>query len=270
MVAMPDDMYDGVVARLAKTLEDSPSATSGASLERYLSGDWTARCPIASFDARFYLSHLPVQLARAISPLKHYLLLGFAAGLPPHPCFDLDFWYAPKGPDVPHAASQPIAVPALLELLEARRPPYSSPNVLFDAQLYVRMLPSGALGQLAPFEHFLQAWPDYRVPFSRYFDAEFYLLRNPHVAKAGLNPLAHYCSQPIEARSDPNPMIHGKYYAGRHVEVRGDPLVHYLRFGMKAGCMPNPYAEKELRAGCTGYSPHFDELLLSDYVAIPV
>jgi hypothetical protein len=219
-----------------------------------------ALCPIAAFDARFYLSHLPPEFTRGINPLAHYLELGHTAMLAPHPVFDLAFLQPPEPP----------AIPALLEILEATAPPYKTPNILFEPAVYAGNLPNGALAGLAPFEHFLRHWRDYRVPFSRYFDIEFYALKNPHVAKGGLNPLLHYFSLAVDQRADPNPMIHAKFYAKSNPKVTGDPFVHYIRFGITAGFMPNPYAEQELRTKLTDQTREFHVQLLNTYVGADV
>jgi hypothetical protein len=248
----------------AKLLPDAGalSAFLAAPAERFAS-------PLESFDPVFYRSQLPPGFAPAANPLLHYLEAGHQAMLSPHPCFDLDLLCGSGGAR-PAPRIGPAVPPPLLTIMEARASPYATPNVLFEPEIYVRFLPRDALGGLPPFEHFLRFWQDHRVPFSRYFDVAFYARTHRHILRSGINPLLHYMTQPVEARSDPNPMIHAKYYAASQNHVWGDPLIHYIRFGIAGGCLPNPYAEQELRRQATDHSRGFFAQLLDDYVSIPI
>lgn len=202
------------------------------------------RSPTPLFDPVHYLSHLPPAIRRETSPLRHYLETGASLGIAPAAIVDLGVLDAAAEPDAEEA---PAETPALIRLLENAAPPFLCPNILFDAEVYLAHLPAGALDGLSPFEHFLLYWTEHRVPFSRVFDHEFYFLMNRHIDAARINPLRHYFSLPVDQRTDANPMIHNKYYALTHPGVRGDPLVHYVRFGLGQGAAPNPYAFRELR-----------------------
>jgi hypothetical protein len=217
-----------------------------------------------------YLAHLPPALRRTTRPLHHYLRTGAWLPLSTHPCIDPAFIAArhdaEDAPAKPGAAPG-IKVPALLRLLEATEAPHVDPCPLFDSAFYAQHLPAAALDRITPFEHFLLHWCDNPVPFSRFFDFEFYFFLNQHVARARLNPLVHYFEQPVEQRTDANPMIHGRYYAASVGGVRGDPLAHYVRFGLAQGIAPNPYAFGELRVDGADLPPEVMRELLTSYVA---
>lgn len=111
------------------------------------------------------------------------------------------------------------------------------------------------------------------------FDADYYLQTNTDVAKAGIDPVIHYCRYGDAEGRRPNPLFDPRFYRSRakcssginsllhycwvgryqkmspsawfdaqyyiqnnrDVERRGfDPLVHYLRWGGVEGRSPNP------------------------------
>ncbi len=217
-----------------------------------------------------YLAHLPPALRRTTRPLHHYLRTGAWLPMSTHPCIDPAFIAACHDVDdapVRPGAAPGIKVPALLRLLEATAAAHVDPCPLFDSAFYAQHLPAAALERMTPFEHFLLHWCDNPVPFSRFFDFEFYFFLNQHVARSRLNPLVHYFEQPVEQRTDANPMIHGRYYATTIGGVRGDPLAHYVRFGLAQGVAPNPYAFSELRVDGTDLPPEVMRDMLTSYVA---
>ena len=66
------------------------------------------------------------------------------------------------------------------------------------------------------------------------FDTAWYLRENPDVAKAGLNPLAHYASSGATEGRDPHPEFSSRWYLDQHPHIAQagiNPLVHYLREG---------------------------------------
>lgn len=199
--------------------------------------------PTPLFDVEHYLGQLPRALAGTVNPVAHYLEFGAAAGLLPHPIFDL-IWLREQV-----AGRADLArVPPLLAVLEAVRPPYVSPHPLFDPACYMAATgrPAEGVGW-APAALFLAHWRTERAAFSPYFDVAFYYRQNPHLAGGALDPLTHYLSQPLGRREDVNPMFHAGYYALAHKDVgEEDPFAHYLRVGLAEGRLPNPYALAEL------------------------
>lgn len=218
------------------------------------------RSPTPLFDPIYYLAHLPPSMRRETSPLRHYFEVGAAAQIAPAAVVDLDVMNV--SPSMSSLGDGEI--PALLRILQNVEPPFLQVNALFDAEVYLSHLPTGASEGMSPFEHFLLCWTEFRVPFSRVFDIDFYTLINPHINNGRINPLCHYFSLPVDQRTDANPMIHSKYYAHTHRAVTGDPLVHFVRYGLDQGAAPNPYAFRELRLEPTHLPPeHVRERLLN-------
>jgi hypothetical protein len=73
------------------------------------------------------------------------------------------------------------------------------------------------------------------------FDADEYLLRNPDVAAAGVDPLDHYLQTGWRQGRNPNPFFQTRWYLLTYLDVMGsgvNPLVHYVDFGETDGYWP--------------------------------
>jgi GT2 family glycosyltransferase len=69
---------------------------------------------------------------------------------------------------------------------------------------------------------------------SALIDPEFYLQRNPDVARAGMDPLMHYIEHGARAQLDPSPSFNTAAYVAEHPELSGsrvNPLYHFQRTG---------------------------------------
>ncbi len=78
---------------------------------------------------------------------------------------------------------------------------------------------------------------------SGYFDREWYLARNPDVAKSGMDPARHYLMHGGFEGRDPGPKFSSQWYLDKYPDVRAagiNPLVHYLRFGQREGRTGKP------------------------------
>ena len=81
------------------------------------------------------------------------------------------------------------------------------------------------------------------IAASKLFDSDWYMGRNPDVAKAGVNPLRHYLRQGAIEGRDPNPFFDSDWYLERNPDVARagvNPLAHYVRQGAIEGRDPNP------------------------------
>src|SRR4029079_14073854 len=78
---------------------------------------------------------------------------------------------------------------------------------------------------------------------ARHFDESFYRERNPDVAAAGIDPLAHYMHLGWREGRDPSPLFDTNFYLRQAPYLRAegqDPWTHYLAEGWKAGNDPHP------------------------------
>ncbi len=194
------------------------------------------------FDAAFYNEQLPQFAQQAGQEMQHFLTVGEALGLQPHPIFDRKY--------VLEQARENGA------RIEENFSPFAyvlenniSPNRLFSKEIYENSLQKAGV-ELPEGEtyiaHFLTSWVKYRVPFSPYFDVRFYELNNPHLVMSGTNPLDHYFRVPRNKRADANPMFHAGYYTNTYSSWEYDPLVDFIARGCGQLYLPNPYAAQEL------------------------
>jgi len=212
-------------ARLARALVECGLIGHAAELDDILAAPADAFVsPAAMFDAAYYRAQLPAALAREVNPLRHYLEIGAPAMLSPHPCFDLEW------------LEGAAALPPIIPILEAREAPYATPNLLFEPERYAAGI---ALGPLPPFEHFLRHWPDNQAEFSRFFDVTFYARRNPHLARARINPLVHYFTQPPAQRHD-EPDDPGQIYRGHLSACAGRPVAVFYPHRVAGGLLAQP------------------------------
>lgn len=75
------------------------------------------------------------------------------------------------------------------------------------------------------------------------FDPDWYLLENPDVARASLDPLQHYLDHGAWECRNPNPLFDSQWYLEQHPELalaRYNPLQHYVNVGATALYDPHP------------------------------
>lgn len=79
------------------------------------------------------------------------------------------------------------------------------------------------------------------------FDADFYGIRYPDVASAGLNALDHYIRHGWREGRNPNLWFDSDFYLADNPDIAprlANPLLHYGRIGYKEGRRPNPEHSK--------------------------
>lgn len=192
---------------------------------RRLAEDAAEVAATSLFDRTWYLDRYPDVGASRIDPLHHYLLHGAREGRDPGPSFS-SAAYLQAYPDVVAAELNPLLHYARYGRAEGR--------AVFPADLIgavavapvVTAPPSGEEEELA----LLRA--------SEYFDAAWYLSRNPDVAALGADPAQHFLLfGGLEGR-DPGPRFSSSAYLAENVDVaqaRLNPLLHYLQFGISEG-----------------------------------
>jgi glycosyltransferase involved in cell wall biosynthesis len=78
---------------------------------------------------------------------------------------------------------------------------------------------------------------------SRLFDEQWYLKQYEDVARAGLDPAAHYVTHGVREGRDPSPLFQTSFYLSHYLDVAqsgANPLIHYSVHGASEGRDPNP------------------------------
>lgn len=182
------------------------------------------------FDAAWYRDRYRSLVSPQTDPLLHYVWVGAAQGLDPHPLFDTR-WYKAQLP--PGFSGNPLA-----HYLTAVSPP--DPHPLFDTAFYLQRiggsLPRGQLsdGQTA-LEHCVAQGPAAESP-NAVFEPLLYCTEYPDAASHPGGPLVHYVERGEAAGLAPHPLFDPAWYASRHPDRSGlGPLAHYLRHGRTHG-----------------------------------
>ncbi len=99
------------------------------------------------------------------------------------------------------------------------------------------------------------------IAASGLFDPAFYLMKYPDVARAGVDPLQHFCTCGWREGRWPNLYFDPAWYVApnRRTTIADNPLVHYIRGGEAAGCRPvaafDPAWFRRVAAVAPGASP---------------
>lgn len=92
---------------------------------------------------------------------------------------------------------------------------------------------------------------DVFADLSRHVDRAFYRHRYPDIARAGLDPVAHWHTHGWAERRRPNIWFDTAHYLDTYPDIaaaRIDPLLHYLRHGHAEGREPRPRNAERLAA----------------------
>lgn len=207
-------------------------------------------------DPFFYTQAYPSVAAAHVSVVDHYNQWGWRAGLDPSAAFTTT-GYRAANPDVVAAGLNPLLHFEQFGWREGR-----DAVAWFDTSLYLARNPDVAATGVDPLVHYLS--------FGRFegraihaaigapasfthgsFDAEYYLLANPDVARlalaAGGDPdavaYAQYQSSGWREGRDPNAVFKVKDYLAANPDVQAaglDPLLHYDAYGWREGRDPAP------------------------------
>src|SRR6266498_2060752 len=89
----------------------------------------------------------------------------------------------------------------------------------------------------------LKKWSEYRaIKKSDLFDPAYYLLNNPDVRRADIDPLFHFIEQGWKEGRNPSQKFQTRYYLETNPDVNRagiNPLAHYLTYGRKEGRKTN-------------------------------
>jgi GT2 family glycosyltransferase/SAM-dependent methyltransferase len=96
----------------------------------------------------------------------------------------------------------------------------------------------------------LRRWNDYRIiKKSGLFDPAYYLLNNPDVRQADIDPMSHFIEIGWKEGRNPSARFDTRYYLEMNPDVYQagvNPLLHYLRYGQKEGRSINPAERKSI------------------------
>ena len=138
------------------------------------------------FDRDHYLSQIKPSELKGMSALRHYVLLGDAAGLSPSPLFDLRHYDAHCGPR--HGLNR------LLHYGLVARFRGVSPTPWFDAEYYLQSNPDVQQSGHDPLEHFQRwGWREGRSPLPG-LDMRRLLSARPEMRVSKGNPLALFAT----------------------------------------------------------------------------
>ncbi len=215
--------------------------------QHYLDYGWReGRNPDAFFDSSYYLAQNLDVKAAGINPLLHFEQYGWREGRDPSLVFS-DAKYLAANPDVKAAGVNPLLHYLSYGQAEGRMTFLSggaaAADVLVSATFYDKQLgatliqPGDAAQQQAARSYDDVGWRKGLNP-NAFFDTKYYLLHNPDVAAAKLNPLLHYEQYGWREGRNPSAQFSTSKYLAAYsdVKVAGvDPLLHYVQHGQGEG-----------------------------------
>ncbi|MGY3494967.1 hypothetical protein [Bradyrhizobium sp. USDA 4502] len=207
-------------------------------------------------DPFYYAAHNPDVSIAHVSSVQHYNQFGWKEGRDPSAFFST-VGYLASNPDVAKAGINPLQHFENFGWKEGR-----DATARFDNELYLQRNPDVKAAGIDPLQHYLEYGQfEGRQAFAAIgqsasfthgsFDAEFYLLSNPDVAKTALtvsDPVAfayeHYETNGWHEGRDPNAYFDVTWYLSTYADVAKagiDPLSHYDTFGWKEGRNPSTF-----------------------------
>jgi hypothetical protein len=186
------------------------------------------------FNAGYYRHRYPQVLARGMTPLAHFALMGGVEGRLPHPLFD-SAWYLTRYPDVARSGANPLAHYLRTIAGEAR-----DPHPLFSVNHYRSQVARPGTPPFEPLQHYTRhgAFKDYSP--HPLFDPRYYIEMYGR-SVAGSDPLVHFIETGAAEGFNPHPLFDVAYYRTQAPDARSqNPLRHYLEAGSGQGLRPHP------------------------------
>jgi hypothetical protein len=206
-------------------------------------------------DSSFYFAKYADAASSGQSAASHYDNFGWQQGKDP------DAYFSTNGYLAAHADVRSAGVNPLLQYDQAGWKLGYDASAAFDTALYLEHNPDVKAAGLDPLAHYTQyGKAEGRLVFASVgqassfthgsFDAEFYLLSNPDVAKAAISSSGdsfvfaynHYEQYGWHEARNPNSLFDVKGYLNTYADVRNagmDPLTHYDAYGWKEGRDPS-------------------------------
>jgi Glycosyl transferase family 2 len=184
------------------------------------------------FDPNWYVVTYPDVGRQGWDPATHYLAVGAARGLKPHPLFDPDWYLARRTAAVANPLLDYIRTGAGLRL---------DPSPYFDTDYYLEAIGRPLRGGLSPLGDFAACPAAERTVPTPLFDKAWYLRSYPDVRQAGFDPFLHYVASGDRDGRSPGPWFDAPWYRTGNVDVRDrdvPALRHYLAEGAVRGRDP--------------------------------
>lgn len=251
-----------------------------------------ARCKSIFFqiDRKFYLKRNPDLKKRRLHPFLHYVLWGWKEGRDPVPWFSTTK-YLDANPDVVDLGINPFlhylqnrkkegrliysAIESRSLAFQDFKPDRNVNNILKIKEYFLAEYDQGGkcsiedfpekMDELVALEGDAHLLPDEVIPLAMhmsiifdYFDPEFYLKINPDVARAGVNPLFHYCTRGWWELRRPNEHFDLWWYWSTYLNIKVDvidPLLHFLLVGKERGYYTENTSPISLREKAIEYAP---------------
>ncbi|GJD94746.1 choice-of-anchor I family protein [Methylobacterium iners] len=207
-------------------------------------------------DDLFYLATNPDVFRSGRDADAHYAEFGFREGRDPNAFFSTTGYLA-ANPDVRAAGLNPLTHYEGFGFREGR-----DPGAAFDTQGYLARNADVRAANVNPLAHYLEFGQSEgrainaaigrssEIGSARGFDAEFYLLSNPDVARAVITAggdgfafaRTHFTNFGAREGRDANAIFDTDGYLAAYADVRAagvNPLTHYTQFGFREGRDPS-------------------------------
>lgn len=185
------------------------------------------------FDRDYYLSSNPDVARAGVNPLQHYILTGWREGRDPTPDFSSSL-YLQANPDVRDQQMNPFFHYIRFGRAEKRSLSLARINELdrawiesaFDASYYRSWFLEGTAPD-DPVGHYLTSgWRTGLNP-NKWFSTQYYLIHNPDVREAGINPFIHYLRHGQHEQRKALPGTIGAEQLYREQAASVDPGPHF-------------------------------------------
>lgn len=185
MIEVPKKPFDAQVMRQSIRLVRAVGRLFGQR-KALLSFEIELTRELNLFDREHYLSQIDPSELRGMSALRHYVLIGDAAGLSPSPLFDLQHFDSHSGPR--HGINRLLHYGLVMRFLGL------SPTPWFDAEYYLQSNPDVAQSKLDALVHFQRwGWREGRSPLPG-VDMRRLLSSQPEMRVSKGNALAVFAS----------------------------------------------------------------------------
>jgi hypothetical protein len=211
------------------------------------------------FDERYYLDQVDGPRELPGNSIEHYLAVGAARGLNPHPLFNSKF-YLNRYPDVSSAGMNPLVHYISHGASEGR-----FPNDFFDSGHYLASLPESERFGVNPLTHYLRSPIAAKHSTHAQFDTQLYLTFYPEVLVMGYEPLVHYLEKGAMQKRLAHIEFDPQFYLDTYKDVFDaglDPVQHFNVYGRAEGRLARSTKQRFQSLEC--FEEIFEDYVYSD------